>query len=288
MILVTGATGTIGNALLPLLLERGEEVRAMVRDPRRLGPFRISVQLALADLGNPHGLRHAMRGADTVIHLAGAIRDQPPRRIEEINGIGTVRLIRAAEAAGVRRFVFASALNASEFQRTRFFRSKAFAERAVRESELETTILAPSIVYDVDDPWITLMRRLTMLPAIPVSGAGRCDYEPIWARDVARCIVNSLEAGPGRYELAGPEVLNYREIARTIASANGRDRPIVGIPLPVVRTGLIWLRRLVGQSATATWEEAELMEVPMVSERGTADANRLGVEPRSMTEVLAS
>jgi uncharacterized protein YbjT (DUF2867 family) len=287
VIAITGATGTVGQALLSNLIEADEPVRALVRDPRRLGPHRVRVQLAFADLGDPHALRHALRGADTVIHLAAAIRDQPPRRVEEVNGLGTLRLLRAAERAGVERFVFFSALGSSRFQRTRFFRSKALAEQGVRESPLRTTIFAPSIIYDRDDPWVRLIRRLALLPALPVSGTGQARYQPIWAQDVARCVVASLEREPdARYELAGPEMLSYEQIARLIAAAAGRQRPVLHVPLPLVRSGLIWLRRVFGETAFATWEEAELMEIPMVTPRGSADAEALGVNPRPMAEVL--
>ena len=105
MLLLTGATGSIGSRLLPLLLERGEDVRCLVREPRRLGARRVDVQIALGDLGemsDPYLVRQALRGVDTVVHLAATIRDQPPHRIEELNGLATVRLLRAAERSGVR------------------------------------------------------------------------------------------------------------------------------------------------------------------------------------------
>ena len=289
MILVTGATGVVGTALLPLLLAGGHRVRALVRDPRHLGPQRVNVQIALVDLGDPHGLRHALRGCDTVIHLAAAIRDQPPRRIEEINGLGTLRLLRAAERAGTKRFLFFSALGATEFQRTRFFRSKALAEDAVLDADLDGTVFAPSIVYDRGDPFVTIVRRMALLPMLPVSGEGDALYQPIWAHDVARAILGWVEGADGtrsRYELAGPQVLSYVDIARTIAASAGRSRPLLHVPLPLVRSGLIWLRRVVGENAFATWEEAELMEIPMTTMRGVADAEALGVEPQSMQEVL--
>jgi uncharacterized protein YbjT (DUF2867 family) len=287
VIAITGATGTVGKALLSILTERGDPVRALVRDPRRLGPHRVRVQLAFSDLGDPHALRHALRGADTVIHLAATIRDQPPRRVEEVNGLGTLRLLRAAERAGVERFMFFSAIGASRFQRTRFFRSKALAEEGVRASPLNTTIFAPSIVYDRDDPWVTIMRRLALLPVLPISGSGRALYQPIWAHDVARCVVASLEGGgDDRLELAGPETLSYERMARLIASAAGRHRPVVHVPLPLVRSGLIWLRRVFGEGVFATWEEAELMEIPMISARGPGDVRALGIDPRPMGKVL--
>jgi len=290
MLLLTGATGSVGSRLLPLLLERGEDVRCLVREPRRLGSRRVDVQIALGDLGemsDPYLVRQALRGVDTVVHLAATIRDQPPHRIEELNGLATVRLLRAAERSGVKRFVFFSALDAQAAQRTRFFRAKWLAERAVDSSPLETTVFAPSIVYDHSDPWITLLRRFSFLPVLPVSGAGRARFQPIWADDAARCAVAAL-SGPAkpRYELAGPETMSYDDMSDLVSRAAGRPRPLVHLPLPLVRAGLIALRSVFGEAVFATWEEAELMEVSMVSERGTADAEALGIEPRRMSDVL--
>ncbi|MDX6605299.1 MAG: hypothetical protein QOF23_1808 [Solirubrobacterales bacterium] len=290
MLLLTGATGSVGSRLLPLLLERREDVRCLVREPRKLGARRVDVQIALGDLGemsDPYTLRQALRGVDTVVHLAATIRDQPPKRIEELNGLATVRLLRAAERGGVRRFHFFSALDAGPAQRTRFFRAKWLAEQAVSSSPLETSVFAPSIVYDNSDPWITLLRRFSFLPVLPVSGEGRASFQPIWADDVARCVAAALagEARP-RYELAGPETMTYDQMSDLVSRIAGRPRPLVHIPLPLVRSGLIALRSVFGEAVFATWEEAELMEVSMVSRRGTADAQALGVEPRRMSDVL--
>ena len=292
MLLLTGATGSIGSRLLPLLLERGKPVRCLVRDPRRLGARRMDVQITLGDLGelaDPYRLRQALRGVTTVVHLAATIRDQPPHRIEELNGLASVRLLRAAEEAGVERFHFFSAINATTFQRTRFFRAKALAEQAVRESTLETKVFAPSIVYDVSDPWVTLLRRFSFLPVLPVSGSGNARFQPLWAADAAQCVSNALDgadAGQDRYELAGPETLTYNQMSDLVSRVAGRPRPLVHVPLPIVRSGLIALRKVFGEAVFATWEEAELMEVPMTAERGSADVEALGVEPRRMADVL--
>jgi len=297
MLLLTGATGSIGSRLLPLLLEQGEEVRCLVREPRRLGPRRVDVQIALGDLGemsDPYLLRQALRGVDTVIHLAASIRDQPPKRIEELNGLATVRLLRAAERSGVESFHFFSALDAQAAQRTRFFRAKWLAEQAVLSSPLQSTVFAPSIVYDHSDPWITLLRRFSFLPVLPVSGEGQARFQPIWAADVARCVVGALELErrdgelTRRFELAGPEALTYDQMSDLVSCIAGRPRALVHVPLPLVRAGLIALRSLFGEAVFATWEEAELMEVSMLSERGPADAQALGVEPRRMSDVLES
>jgi uncharacterized protein YbjT (DUF2867 family) len=279
VILLTGATGTVGSALLRRLTAEGRPVRALVRDQRRLGDQRVRVQIALGDLSDPPSFRNALRGVDTVVHLAASIRDQPMGSIEELNAVATLRLVRAAERAGVRRFVFFSALNAHHHSRTRFFRAKALAEEAVEESSLESTVFRPSIIYTPGDPWLTLLDRMSRLPAMPISGSGRALYQPVWAEDVADAVVNALGSSNSTYELAGPEVLSYDDIVRTVLRAAGRRRRLLHVPLPIVRASLRVLR-------FATWEEAELMEEPMVTTRGTADIEKLGVSPHPMSAVL--
>jgi NADH dehydrogenase len=279
VILLTGATGTVGTALLRRLTADGHPVRALVRDQRRLGDQRVRVQIALGDLVDPASFRNALRGVDTVVHLAASIRDQPRGSIEELNAVATLRLVRAAERAGVSRFVFFSALGAQHHSRTRFLRAKALAEEAVEESPLESTVFRPSIVYAPGDPWLTLLDRLSRLPAMPVSGSGRALYQPIWAEDVAGAVMNALDKPGSTYELAGPEVLSYDDIVRTFLRAAHRRRRLVHVPLPLVRASLRLLR-------FATWEEAELMEESMVTERGTADIEKLGVKPLPMSTVL--
>src|SRR5436190_13182827 len=225
MLLLTGATGLVGSALLRRLVAQGEVVRCLVRDPRRLGPHRVRVQIALGDLADPPSFRNALRGVRTVVHLAAAIRDQSSGTIEELNGIATWRMVEAAERQGVERFVFFSALGASTHHRTRCLRAKAVAEQAVREANLSSTVFAPSIVYAPGDPWLTLLERLALLPVMPVSGWGRAQYQPIWAEDVAVCVMAALRSpspvaatsgnGAGaantRFELAGPETLSHND-----------------------------------------------------------------------------
>ncbi len=291
MILLTGATGTVGRALLRRLTAGPDPVRCLVRDPRRLGADRVRVQLALGDLGDPSSFRNAMRGVHTVVHLAASIRDQPRGSIEELNAVATLRLVRAAERAGARRFVFASAMGATLQSPTRFFRAKALARRAVERSGMDTVVFSPSIVYTPGDQWLTLLERLALLPAMPISGSGRCLFQPIWAEDVADCVVAALGRQLERraeFDLAGPQSLSYDDIVRTTLRPTGRRRTLVHLPLPVVRGSLRLLERLAGSGSFATWEEAELMEEPMTTSRGTADAEALGVNPLRMSAVLGA
>ena len=154
-------------------------------------------------------------------------------------------------------------------------------------------MFAPSIVYAPGDPWLTLLERLALLPVMPVSGRGRAKYQPIWAEDVADCVIAALHAPATarsdtteRFELAGPQTLSHNEIVRTVLRSLDRTRPLLHVPTPIVSRGLRLLEATTGQRAFATWDEAELMEVPMISGGGVADAEGLGVTPAPMAAVL--
>ncbi|MGD0198727.1 MAG: NAD(P)H-binding protein [Solirubrobacteraceae bacterium] len=291
MILLTGASGLVGTPLLERLTDEGTAVRCLVRDPRRLGPLRVRVQIALGDLADPPSFRNAMRGVDTVIHLAAAIRDQPQGSIEELAAIATWRMVDAARRAGAGRFIFFSALGASTQSRSRFLRAKALAEAAVSEAPLRAITFAPSIIYAPGDPFLALLTRLAAVPGLtPVMGSAQATFQPIWVADVVECVLAALRdettSGSVRYELAGPQTLTYQQIVELVLASQGRRPRMLHIPTPLVMRALKVLERVAGTRAFATADEAELMEVPLVSERGTLDAERLGVEPRAMADVL--
>ena len=297
MLLLTGATGLVGSALLPRLVTDGEPVRCLVRDPRRLGPQRVRVQIALGDLADPPSFRNAMRGVSTVVHLAASTRDQPRGSIEELAAIATWRMVEAAQRAGVQRFVFFSTLGASTHHRARLFRAKALAEQAVRESDMHTTVIAPSLVYAPGDRRLRLIERLSLLPVVPISGRGRAVCQPIWAEDVASCVVAALGKNGGadgdatgaiheRYELAGPQTMTYNEVVNTALRSLDRERRLLPLPTPIVSRTLHAMERAMRANAPVTWDEAELLEANMVAKDGSTDAHTLGVTPEAIHEVL--
>jgi NADH dehydrogenase len=253
----------------------------------------VRVQIALGDLADPASFRHALRDVDTVVHLAASIRDQPGGSIEELAGVAAWRLVRAAELAGVERFIFFSTLGASPRSPARLMRAKATAEKALVESSLNSTVFAPSIVYSPSDHFIRLLERLSLLPAIPIAGDGRAPFQPIWAEDVADCITAVLPGGTAadqasgvRYELAGPDTMTYLEIVNCVLRSLRRRRPTVRIPSAMARRLLKMIELVMGPTAFATWDEAELLGVPLITRRGTADAELLGVQPKPMAAVL--
>jgi uncharacterized protein YbjT (DUF2867 family) len=291
VLLLTGATGLLGQAVVRRLTARGIPARCLVRDPRRLGAQRVRVQLAIGDLADPASWRNALRGIDAVVHLAGGARDQPRATVEELNGLAAFRLLRAAERAGARHFVWLEPLGATPHHPMRLHRAKALAAAAVAEAPLPTTTLAHSLLYAPGDRHLRWIERLGLLPAVPLVGRGIARTQPLWADDAADCVLAALERPPAehaRYELAGPQILSQREVVALALAAAGRRRRTLPVPLTVLRAGLRAEEALAGPTALVTWDEAQLLAVNMVAERGTADAEALGVTPLAMGDVLGA
>src|SRR4051812_46108232 len=289
VLLLTGATGLLGQAVVRKLTARGIPVRCLVRDPRRLGAQRVRVQLAIGDLADPASWRNALRGIDAVVHLAGGARDQPRATVEELNGLAAFRLLRAAERAGARHFVWLEPLGATPHHPMRLHRAKALAAVAVAGAPLPTTTLAHSLLYAPGDRHLRWIERLGLLPAVPLVGRGIARTQPLWADDAADCVLAALERPPAehaRYELAGPQVLAQRDVVALALAAAGRRRRAIPVPLAALRAGLRAEEALAGPTSLVTWDEAQLLAVDMLSERGPADAEALGVRPLTMAEVL--
>src|SRR3954449_7671912 len=180
VLLLTGATGLLGQAVVRRLTARGIPARCLVRDPRRLGAQRVRVQLAIGDLADPASWRNALRGIDAVVHLAGGARDQPRATVEELNGLAAWRLLRAAERAGARHFVWLEPLGATPHHPMRLHRAKALAAAAVAEAPLPTTTLAHSLLYSPGDRHLRWLERLGLLPAGALLGRGASPATPRW------------------------------------------------------------------------------------------------------------
>jgi uncharacterized protein YbjT (DUF2867 family) len=147
-------------------------------------------------------------------------------------------------------------------------------------------------VFSPGDRHLALLERLALLPVVPVPGRSHAQFQPIWADDVADCVMAALD-GDGRHamrrhELAGPDTLDHLAVAELVLRAAGRPRRLVAVPESLTKASLRGLEALMKSKAPATWDEAELLQVSMTSETGTAGAEALGVMPRRMSAVLGA
>jgi len=238
LVALTGGTGFVGRHVIAALLERGHRVRALARDPRRLSAT-PDVEAVTADLANRAALDALVAGAGAVVHLVGIIVESGRQTFQAVHVDGTKRLLDAALAHRVPRFVHMSAVGARiDPHATRYHQTKGAAEDLVRRSGLAAAILRPSIINGPGNaPIRTLARMHRWSPFVPIFGSGRFPMQPVWIDDVAHAFALAVErtALSGTFELGGPARVTYAELVTAIGRACGHPRPLVHVPLALVR-----------------------------------------------------
>jgi uncharacterized protein YbjT (DUF2867 family) len=234
-VLVTGATGFVGHHVVSTLIASGHEVVAV---SRTAAPLPSAASWRTADVTNPSSLEAAARGCDACVHLVAIIVERGRRTFDAINAEGTRNVVRAAEAAGVRRLVHLSALGASPDDRFPYLASKWRGEEIVRASGVEWTVLRPSVLYGEGAGFFRpIVWTMRWAPVYPLPAGGRTRFSPLAIEDLASCVVRALEGtGAGEtVDLGGPDVMTFDEIVRTCMRALGKRRRIVSVPLWAAR-----------------------------------------------------
>lgn len=232
---LTGASGFVGRSLLPRLAplraagggREGWDVRALSRNVGAAG--HKSVRYVQGDLLRSADWADALRGVDACVHLAAMTGKARPEEYRRINVEGTRELVDACSRAGVKRFVHVSTIAATypETEAYPYARTKADAERVVRESDLDWAILRPTIVLGKRSPVGKALLKLAGLPLIPMFGDGAVKVQPIHVDDVAEAIATCLEAPElvrDAFDLGGPEVLPFRELLHRLREAHKGSR----------------------------------------------------------------
>jgi uncharacterized protein YbjT (DUF2867 family) len=255
-VLVTGATGFIGPHVVHALRAREVPIRALVRDRCRGSRLAAwGAELVEGDVTHPGSLAAALAGVDTVIHLVAIIKGSPAD-FERVMAQGTRNLVAAAEQAGVRRFVLASALGLNEHTKDQvpYFAAKWEMERAVKESPVEHVILRPSFVFGRDGGILpTFVRLARFAPVTPVVGPGTQRLQPIWVEDLAEYYARSIdlpEAAGRTFDVGGPDAPTWNEFWDRLKRVLGSRRPSLHVPFGVMRVQAALTERLPGAPVT--------------------------------------
>lgn len=283
-VLVTGATGFVGNEVVRQLGPAEHAVRVLTRNPNsrqaRALSERFSVEVVGGEIGCAASLGNALAGIDAVIHLVGLISEVGATTFEQVHTRGTAQVVQASEQAGVLRFVHMSALGARPQAASRYHRTKWGAEDVVRRSRLAWTIFRPSLIYGPGDHFVNLFARLgRWSPVLPVMGSGSSRLQPVAVEAVARCFVGALtEPGSvGRtIDLCGPERLTFPEILGHILVVTRRRRWLVRVPLPLARAQAAFLEvifpRLLGRAPPLNRDQLIMLQEDNIGDPAPAQA----------------
>lgn len=246
MILVTGATGFIGRALVRQLTATGQQVRVLLRpspkSPRL--PKGVPVEVAVVSLSDERGLRAALRGVDQVYHLASAASQGRGGNLFTTDIEGTRTLAQVAAGAEIERFIFISHLGADRASAFPIHKAKGIAEEHIRKSGVPHTIIRSSIVFGPEDHFTTSLARFIRLSPglLPVPGDGRTLVQPLWVEDLVTCLIWALQ-NPATinqtYEIGGGEYFTVRQTLETLMNVIHARRLLVPLSPPYMRALLV-------------------------------------------------
>lgn len=242
VVLVSGGTGFIGRALIPQLLAGGHQVRTLIRPSRQTPnlPKGFPVEAVVASLNDERGLRAAMVGVDTLVHLAGAEWRGAYASLLEIDIEGTRTISRVAAEAGIDRMIYISHLGADRASAFPVMKAKAIAEEYIRRCGIDFTIFRTAVVFGPNDGFTTglgfVMKMVPYFFLMP--GDGKALLQPIWIDDLVTCMTWALEDGATRnqlYEIGGGEYLSMHQIVGIVGETLGMHRLIVNVAQPYLR-----------------------------------------------------
>jgi NADH dehydrogenase len=259
LILITGATGFVGRALLPRLAEAGLELRCLLRPSHRTPrlPRGLPVQAAIASLDDERGLRAALVGVDTVIHLAGAEWHGLRGDVFAVDAAGTRALVAAAREAGVSRIIYLSHLGADRASAYPVLKAKGIAEEFVRQSGLPYTIVRSALLYGEEDVFVNVVALMLKLgPGLfLMPGDGQISLQPLWVEDLVTCLewsLSDLTSLNQTLALGGPEFITFGQMVQTVMEVIGVRRLIVPVRPPFLRAGAWLLEQVLPRSPLTT------------------------------------
>jgi uncharacterized protein YbjT (DUF2867 family) len=297
LVTVFGGTGFIGRQVVRALARRGLRVRAAARNEgqgyrlRMLGDVG-QIEVVQANVRNRASVERALAGAEGVVNLVGVLHEGGRQRFESLHAMGARTIAECAAAQGVTRFVQVSAIGADANAASKYARSKAEGEAAVREAIPSAVIIRPSIVFGPEDAFFNRFGRMAALsPVLPVVG-GDTKMQPVFVGDLAAAIGNALldPSTAGRtYEVGGPSAYSFRELMELIKRETGRGALLLPVPFPIAgligKLGDIQAKMM---TPVLTSDQVEQLRHDNVPAEGMPGLAELGVANPTPVEAVVS
>ena len=292
-VLILGGTGFVGRSVCEKLVERsggaGGRITVPSRRPQRAQHLRTlpTVELVQADVHHNAELAQLVVGCDVVINLI-AILHGGEADFQRVHVDLPRKLAAACRSGGVKRVVHVSALGAAADAPSKYLRSKAAGEAALRAAGLELTVLRPSVIFGEHDRFLNLFASLqAVAPVMPLAGAA-ARFQPVWVEDVAAAIVAAIDdrSSIGQtVECGGPTVYTLEQLVRFAGRCAGHERPVLALPDAIARLQAGVMGWLPGEPLMSG-DNLDSMRVPNVLTGDVPGLEALGIQPASMESVM--
>ena len=296
LVTVFGGSGFVGTQTVRHLAKAGWRIRVAVRNPGQAYRMRLmgdvgQIDVVQANLRNAPSLARALEGASAAVNLIGLLYETGRQGFQSIHVMGAQNVAEAARNAGVARLVQMSALGADANSPSKYARTKAEAEAAVRAIDPNTVVVRPSIIFGPGDGFFNRFAAMAQIsPVLPLIGGGHTRFQPVYLADVARALAQAVSdptlAGQ-TLELGGPGVFSFRELMQMMLAQTGQRRALLPIPFPVASlmgTVAGWSRIVIAPPLTA--DQVELLKTDNVVSGAHPGLAELGITPTTLDAIL--
>ncbi|MDF0716412.1 SDR family oxidoreductase [Muricauda sp. 334s03] len=226
-VLLAGATGYLGSYLLKVLIEKENQVIAIVRNPDKLKITNENyLEIKQAEVTNPKTLRDICKGIDTLISTIGITRQKDGLTYMDVDYQANMNLLEEAKKAGVNHFVYVSAIDGDKYRNLKIFEAKERFVDALKSSGLNYTIVRPNGFFsDMKD-----FLQMAKSGRIYLFGSGNQKFNPIHGGDLARAIVDTLDDRNKELTIGGPDILSLNDIGKLALTTLNRPVKIIHLP----------------------------------------------------------
>jgi NADH dehydrogenase len=299
LVTVYGGSGFLGRHIVRALARRDYRIRVAVRRPELAGHLQPlgrvgQIMPVQANIRYPDSVRAAARGASIVVNLCGILAQSGAQKFDAVQNKGAEAVARAAAEIGAR-IVHVSAIGADEKSSSKYARTKAAGEKAVRAADPNAIVMRPSVVFGPEDQFTNRFAALARIsPFLPLIGGGTTKLQPVFVGDVATAVADAVEGkakSGSTYELGGPEVMTMREIMQIILKITERDRLLLPLPFGLANLQAALLQFAPGD-LKLTPDQVELLKSNnVVSDQAKfagLTLEGLGITPDSLEAVAPS
>ncbi|WP_337185073.1 complex I NDUFA9 subunit family protein [Phenylobacterium sp.] len=241
LVTVFGGSGFVGTQAVRFLAKAGWRIRVAVRNPNLAYRMRLlgdvgQVDIVQANLRDRPSLARALEGATAAANLVGLLYERGRQGFQAVHVMGARNVAEAARAAGATRLVQVSALGADSGSPSKYARTKAEGEAAVREVFPGAVVARPSIVFGPGDGFFERFATMAQFsPVLPLIGGGETKFQPVFVGDVGRALARMVadpDAEGRTYELGGPAVLSFKALMEMMLAETGQRRLLLPVPWP--------------------------------------------------------
>jgi len=288
---VFGGTGFLGRRVVRRLREAGFAVRFAARHPERgrslFADGEPGIASIRADINEESAVAAAIAGSYAVVNAVSLYVERGKDTFRSVHVEAAARVARSAAEAGVPRLVHVSGIGADAGSPSAYIRSRGEGEAAVLRAFAAAILIRPAVMFGPDDAFVApLLSMLRWLPAFPLFGTGGTRLQPVYVEDIGEAVarIMRLPATERVYELAGPQVYDYRSLLLLLGKSLGRERLLLPVPFALWK-----IIGTIGQLLPAppiTRSQVELMECDNIASPGVPGFANLGMTPRSLEEIL--